>query len=225
MPPYMVAALAAALDRRARTGEGCRIDAAMYEICVQQMAGAILQAQTGDAPRRLGNRDPAVLLQGVFPTRGDDRWIAIEATDPRLWAELRASMDWDDGPDATALLIADEALLAVVDARIAAWTRAQDGYELMRRLQSIDVPAGVVQDASDLIERDPQLASRDFLVAADNLVLGRFGHQGEPAKLSRTPARLTTAPALGEHTEHVCRQFAGLSGSAFADLAASGLFE
>ena len=225
LPPFMTGALAAALDHRARTGQGCHIDASMYEVCVQQMAASIAAAQTGDEPRRRGNRDPAALVQGVYPTQGDDRWIAISATDDRLWWKLKAAMDWKDGPVAAALRGAGDAALDAVDARIAAWTASRDGYALMASLQSIGIPAGVVQTAADLVDRDPQLKAREFLTTVDNAVLGAFAHQGEPAKLSRTPARITTAPGLGEHTEKVCRQFAGLSADAYADLVASRLFE
>ena len=74
LPPYMAAAAAAALDHRRRTGEGVHIDASMYEVCVQQMAGAILEAQLEGPPQRMGNAQRDVAFQGVFPTRGEDRW-------------------------------------------------------------------------------------------------------------------------------------------------------
>ena len=108
---------------------------------------------------------------------------------------------------------------------IAAWTADQDGYDLMARLQAAGIAAGVVQDASDLVERDPQLAARDFLVLADNPVLGAFAHQAQPYKLSRTPARITTAPGLGQHNESICRDIAGLDAETYAALAQEGLFQ
>jgi crotonobetainyl-CoA:carnitine CoA-transferase CaiB-like acyl-CoA transferase len=222
LPPFMAASVAAALDRRARTGEGRHIDASMYEVCVQQMAGPLIAAQHGRAPARMGERDAAVLFQGVYPTRGDDRWIAISIQDESHWECLRAAMGWADGP---ALSAADPARLDAVDARIGAWTASRDGQELMAMLQSAGVPAGVAQTAADLVDSDPQLRARGFLEQLDNPVLGAFGHQAQPVKLSRTPSRMTTAPGLGQHTEMICRQFAGLSAEAYADLLTSDLFE
>jgi len=144
----------------------------------------------------------------VFPTRGADRWIAISAPDAAALRRLEAVTG----------VQADESALAD-------WTRAQDGFELMARLQAEEIAAGVVQTAADLVERDPQLRARGFLERLENPVLGAFEHQTQPMKLSRTPARVTTAPGLGEHNERICREIAGLSAEAYAELAAANLFE
>ena len=77
VPYAIVGAVAAALQYRRETGCGGHIDASMYEICVQQMHDAILQAQQGDTPQRTGNRDPRLFHQGVYPASGEDRWVAI----------------------------------------------------------------------------------------------------------------------------------------------------
>src|SRR5690606_29058012 len=46
--PYVIAAcVVAGLAGRLRSGRGCHVDAAMYEICVQQMAPALCAAQDG----------------------------------------------------------------------------------------------------------------------------------------------------------------------------------
>src|SRR5690606_21443327 len=123
--PYVIAACTiAALGHRLRGGPGCHIDAAMYEICVQQMADAIEAAQRGGAPTRMGNADPAIRLQDVFPARGEDRWVAIRAVD-------------DADP---------ERLQRVTGGRpIAGWTRQRgeaEPYEQLRRARNA---AGLVR--------------------------------------------------------------------------------
>ena len=55
-------------------------------------------------------------------------------------------------------------------------------------------------------------------------MLGAFAHQAQPYKLSRTPARITTAPGL-EHNESICREIAGLDAETYAALAQEGLFQ
>ena len=65
--PYVIAAcVVASLIHRQRGGRGCHIDASMYEICVQQMSDAIVEAQVGPAPQRAGNADRRLLLQEYF---------------------------------------------------------------------------------------------------------------------------------------------------------------
>lgn len=220
LPPFMAAAAAAALDHRRRTGEGIHLDASMYEVCVQQMAAAMLQAQRGAAPVRAGNRAPDVLFQAVLPCAGDDRWIAITAADAAAWDRLTATVGGAWPAPAEVPSQRDD-----LESRLAAWTATQEPFGLMDRLQAAGVAAGVVQDAADLVERDPQLRARRFLERLDNPVLGAFEHQAPAIKLSRTPHRLTTAPGLGQHSRQVCVEFARLPPELVDELAAANLFE
>jgi crotonobetainyl-CoA:carnitine CoA-transferase CaiB-like acyl-CoA transferase len=105
------------------------------------------------------------------------------------------------------------------------WLERHDPWDAMTTLQHAGIAAGVVQTAADLVDHDPQLRARGFLVALDNPALGRFEHQASPIRLSRTPAAMRTAPGLGEHTHSVCTDIAGLSEARFAELSAAGLFE
>ncbi|HEY8540005.1 MAG TPA: CoA transferase, partial [Steroidobacteraceae bacterium] len=89
VPYVMAAAVAAALDKRRRTGVGCHIDASMYEICVQQMFDAIAAAARGEQVERSGNDDPRVFHQGVYRCLGEDRWIAITLFDREDWERVR----------------------------------------------------------------------------------------------------------------------------------------
>ena len=118
----------------------------MYEICVQQMRAAIVAAQQGTAPQRLGNADPGVLQQDVYPARGEDRWVAISVFDAAQTGTSGCS--W---PAARPL---------------ADWTREQDDRELVDRLQAAGIAAGVLQDIEDLMEHDAALRARGALVDA-----------------------------------------------------------
>src|SRR5690606_6921549 len=122
------------LERRRRTGVGEHIDAAMYEICAQQMYSAIAAASRGERPERQGNADPAFYHQGVYPTRGEDRWIAISVATATDWRALCTAAEVD--PDLQG---------AERDARLAAWTREQEETALMTTLQSWGIAAGAVQ--------------------------------------------------------------------------------
>jgi crotonobetainyl-CoA:carnitine CoA-transferase CaiB-like acyl-CoA transferase len=88
VPQIMIAALMSAVIERERTGAGCYIDVAMYEVAVQQMKRALIAAESGCPLRRAGNRDPHVLHQGVYPARGHDRWVAVSCFDAADWARF-----------------------------------------------------------------------------------------------------------------------------------------
>ena len=223
LPQFMVAATAAALADRRRTGRGRHIDAAMYEVGVQQMAGALEAAQLGRAPRRMGNRSDDVLVQGVYRTRGGDRFIAISVLSESDWSRLTAFMggSW---PDAAALRAADDGELDALDRRIEAFAVEHEDGALMRALQARGIAAGVVQDAEDLLERDPQLRARPAFKALEHPALGHFDHQTSPYHFSRTRAQISTAPMLGEHTEIACTEVLQIGRDAFEELKVAGVF-
>jgi crotonobetainyl-CoA:carnitine CoA-transferase CaiB-like acyl-CoA transferase len=223
VPQLMAAAVAAALESRRRSGQGCYLDASMVEVCAQQMAPALRMAQLGQAPGRSGNRGGDLLLQGVYPTLGQDRWIAISLFEPSDWERLGALIggQW---PSAAALRAADDASLDAIDARIGAWTATGADFALMERLQAAGIAAGVVADLEDLVERDPQLRARGALQPLDHPRLGRFGHHAVPYRLSHTPAQMTPAPLLGQHTRTICQQILGMSDADYDALAAADLF-
>ncbi|MET0343025.1 MAG: CoA transferase [Polyangiales bacterium] len=222
--PFLVAAVAAALAQRRRTGIGCRVEAAAHALCAHQLVPALLAAQGAcDAPPRMeGNGDARVLAQGVYPARGSDRWIAITLCDAADLARL-AALAGGDFPTADAVRD-DPAARAALDARIAGFTASRDDHALMQALQAHGLAAGVVQDAEDLLARDRHLANRGALVQLTHPQLGRFVHQASPYPLGSSPASLRTAPLPGQHTDYVCRELLGLDDDTLAALRDAGLF-
>jgi benzylsuccinate CoA-transferase BbsF subunit len=89
-------------------------------------------------------------------------------------------------------------------------------------LQTVGVPASVVQRPSDLYN-DPQLAHRGFFVTLEHSVMGPTPYDGPVTHYSATPAVLRrAAPCLGEHTEDVLIGLLGLTPEEVAEYAATG---
>lgn len=203
VPFVMAGHVAAALQHRRETGQGCHIDASMYEICVQQMRDYLAAAKRGERPQRTGNADPAVFFQDVFPAAGNDRWVAISLADEEEQARLLALT----GPD------------------IAQWTRARSDREIAELLQGEGFAAGALQDCEDLMEHDPQMATRAALVTLDHPHLGPFGHVATPIRFSRDAFAPFRAPGMGEHCREVARTICGLPEPRIAELEAAGVFQ
>lgn len=204
VPYVMAACVAAALQQRRATGQGVHIDASMYEICVQQTRDALLEVQRGGEPCRRGNDDPAWHRQGVYPTAGTDRWIAVSLAEAAQWQQLCALAGGED---------------------IAAWTSTQDDHALMAHLQGLGIAAGVVQDIEDLMERDPDLQARGALMDIEHACLGRFGHVRSPVGFSADVLQPFRAPGLGEHSLDIATTVAGLAPDRAAQLQAEGVFK
>ena len=91
---YNAIAVLAALEHRKRTGEGQHIDLSQAEASIHFLAPAILDYQVnGRVARRTGNRDPLMAPHGVYPVRGEDRWIAIAVADDEQWTALCEVLD------------------------------------------------------------------------------------------------------------------------------------
>ena len=96
-PRFALCALLAALDHRRRTGEGQYLDFAQAEACVHFLSPAVLdQSVNGRATTRNGNADIAMVPHGVYPSAGDDAWVAIACRDDADWQALAALLDRAD---------------------------------------------------------------------------------------------------------------------------------
>ena len=55
----------------------------------------------GNIGKQMGNRHPAHAPHGVYPCRGDDKWIAIAVENDEEWRALLKSIgdpEWADNP-------------------------------------------------------------------------------------------------------------------------------
>ena len=228
LPHLAVAAIVAALDKRARTDEGSHIELSQLEGSLQYLAPALLDAQlNGRAPSRQGNADPAMAPHAVYRCAGEDRWCAIACETDAQWAALAALIGRPEmAADARfATLDARKANEAALDAAVEAWTAGLAAHEAMERCQRAGVPAGAVQTCEDLFA-DAQLQHRGHFVRLDHPEMGPHATDGNAFVLSETPARyVRPAPLLGQHTRHVCREALGMEDGEIEELYAAGVLE
>jgi benzylsuccinate CoA-transferase BbsF subunit len=226
-PRYVAAAIAAALLRRRRAGGGGEhIDVSQIETAVYTLSEAILRCSAnGEVETRRGNRSEQFAPHGVYPCRGDDRWIAIAIASDEEWERLVACMGAPAWARVHRFAAAGGRLAhqAELDARMSEWTRERDRYELMGELQAAGVEAGVVQDSADLL-RDPQLAHRGHWVKLPHVHLGELWFERSGIRFSGGSGRLRApGPNLGEHDESVLGDLLGLAPPEIARLREAGV--
>jgi crotonobetainyl-CoA:carnitine CoA-transferase CaiB-like acyl-CoA transferase len=147
----------------------------------------------------------------------DQQWEAFR--------EVVGDLEWTKDPRFNTLLgrlqNQDE-----LDKRIEEWTMNHSAEEVMVKMQTAGVPAGVVQNGRDVIEHDPQLKHRDHFRELTHPEMGVHICEMPPPRLSKTPAKLSMpAPCLGEHNEYVCCQVLGMSEDEFINLVAEGVIQ
>ena len=224
-PQLGAAVLIAALDYRRRTGKGQLIDLAQLEATLPYFGPAILDyTVNGQEGEKIGNRSPWAAPHGVFPCAGEDRWIAIAVESDDHWEALKRAMgdpEWarDSALDQVRGRLACEEML---EARMAEWTGGFDAVALMERLQEAGVPAGVAQNAADLLA-DPQLNHRKHFVYLEHPEIGQQAYEARSYRLSRTEGGPTSpGPTLGQHNEEIFCGLLGMSTQELEDLKATG---
>ncbi len=161
-PRFTAMAILAALDLRRRTGKGQYIDQSQAECSIHFLGPAILDyTVNGRVEGRAGNSDAAFAPHGVYPSAGDDNWVAIVCRDDDDWRRLCAAMNNQE-------LACDSRYASAagrvqhreaIDSSIAAWSRTLDRGAIETRLQACGVPAHQVQNSADAYA-DPQFTHR-----------------------------------------------------------------
>ena len=198
-------AVLAALEHRAKTGEGQHIDVSMLE----PLAGpgdeynTAMYSFLGAVRRRFYSRHhlPAypseiypckdgyiVAIGGAF---GFPLGMAILLEQPELEQNLLFQNLW---------------------ARYMQWQKFEellrpyllehDWQDLLTRAQELRMPFAAVMDPKSLLENE-HLRERGFFCEVDQPELGKVPLPGAPFKMSETPLRCGAAPLLGEHTHEV----------------------
>ncbi len=223
-PRFSAAALAAALLRRRRTGRGAHLDLSQVEAGIYALSPWLIDYQvTGGAKARMGNRAPGCVPHGVFPARGEDRWIAIAVRSEPAWANLAAIAGLVRPRWAT--LEGRLADVDAVEAAVAAWTADQDAEDLAARLQATGVEAVPVADFGDAAA-DPQLRTRGHFVALDHPVLGPGEYERNGIRVSGAPCGYERpSPLLGQHTDEVLTELLGLTDREIGRLRGAGAIQ
>jgi benzylsuccinate CoA-transferase BbsF subunit len=226
--PVAASVLLAALMLRRDTGRGQHIDLSQQEASMYALDAALLQQTVnGQSSSRQGNRHPSAAPHGVYPCAGDDRWLAIAVFTDAHWQGLLEALGrpaWAEEPR-FATFLGRKAHEDDLDAQLGAWTITRDGRDAMAGLQRHGVPAGMVEDARDLLE-DPQLADRGHFVQLPHPAIGPFPMDSLPYRLNGLqPLPERAGPCLGQDNAAIFQDLLGLSAGEYAELEADGVFE
>lgn len=220
-------AVMAALRHRRRTGQGQTIEVAQVESSAHMFPQAALDAAWNGRPHRsVGNRSiEGFVPNGVFPTAGDDRWIAISCRSDAEWRALARCMGNPEWTNAAGLETAAGRAEREeeIEERLAAWTSTRECDELFHALQAMGVTAGPVLHAGEAAA-DPHLAAtgtwKRLPATADYPEVDWL----RPAyRFSKSNVDLRTPPCLfGEHNDYVYREILGMNDAEIESLRRAG---
>ena len=103
-----------------------------------------------------------------------------------------------------------------VDALVAEWCAQHTKVEAMEKMQNAGVPAGAVLDTAEL-SNDPHLRKRGMFVSVQHPKRGEVVVPGWPVHMSESKVDVTCGPLLGEHSEQVLAEWAGMNKEQIAE--------
>lgn len=230
---YGVISVLSALHHRDHTGEGQHVDMSQVAAGISLTGPAHLDlVVNGRGSRREGfppanrtvwpgtpkvynYRGPIMAPHNSYRTLGQgyNDWCVIACEDNAQWRALAGVIgaDW-----------AQEERFATLDGRlehqedldrlIQEWAVNLDKYDVMELCVRAGVPAAPVQDPSDKLERDPQLAAREHYVPHTHPVIGTYPLQSPPWHYEKTPTPIASAgPICGVDNVDILVGLLGLS--------------
>ncbi len=213
-----------ALRHRDQTGEGQLIDVGMLDCQVAILENAMVRYfSTGDIPRPLGRRHPAITPFEIFESA--DGYVVIAIGNNELWRKFCEHVDHpelidDERFHTNALRTENHESLFPILAEIMC-RRTTD--EWIEELEAIGVPCGPVNTV-DKVANDPQVLARDMIAEVEHNTTGTVQIPGIPIKLSETPGQIDApAPNLGEHTSEILTGLLGLEAEEVNQLKQNGI--
>lgn len=219
---YAYSGILAALLRRGRTGEGCRIDISMLESMVEWMGYPLYYAFDGaQPPPRAGAAHATIYPYGPFPA-GDGKIVMLGLQNEREWVafceavlerpELAADARFSSNARRAAARDELGAIIVEVFARLTS-------EQLVHKLDAAGIANARVNDMHE-VWRHPQLAARRRWASVDTPA-GAVPALLPPVGGDGFAPRMDPIPALGQHTHAILAEL-GWSEGDIARLRAAG---
>ena len=221
---YSTVAILAAVAQRSRSGVGQYIDMALFDTMIAMLANMNMNyLTTGKAPGRAGNAHQNIVPYQVFAAADGHVVIAVGndsqyakfceiAGRPDLAADPRFASNAGRVRNRAALVPLLEAI--VRDRPAAFWAE---------KLEAAGVPCGPINSIAQALG-DPQAVARGIRVDLPHPVGGTVPLVGMPIRMSgSSPNYERPPPLLGQHTDEVLRELAGMDAGEIAALRARGV--
>ena len=221
---YATVAILAAVAQRERTGAGQYIDMALFDTVIAMLANMNMNfLTTGKAPGRAGNAHQNIVPYQVFAAADGHVVIAVgNDSQYAKFCEIAGRPDLAADPRFTsnAERVRNRALLVplleaiVRDKPAAFWTG---------KLEAAGVPCGPINSIAQALA-DPQAVARGLRIELPHPTAGTVPLVGMPIRMSASsPSYERPPPLLGEHTDEVLREVAGLRADEIATLRSHGV--
>ncbi len=218
---FAVIGILTALYARQQGGGGQAIDVSMLDCQVALLENAVARyVVDGVPPGPLGSRHPTITPFQFF--EASDGHLVVGAGNNGLWAKLCRAVGLE--------ALIEDPRFSTNASRAAHWAalaaflnerlRQRTVADWLTVLEVAGVPCGPIHRI-DQVVNDPQVNARNMIVEVGHRGGGKMKVPGSPLKFSREAVDATQSPPrLGEHTEEILKDLAGLTNGEIAELRA-----
>jgi crotonobetainyl-CoA:carnitine CoA-transferase CaiB-like acyl-CoA transferase len=216
-----------ALIARRKISRGQHVDISMHDIWCALHPGSKLMNFIyfgGISDRRQGRRREMAYPYVYLPCK--DGYVSICMLEDHQWEtflKIVGDPELLNNPRYHDRRIMGEQYPEEVDAKLAPWLMKHTKEEIFAICRKAGIPVGPLRTIDEVVNC-PQLREREYFVELDHPICGSLRYPGAPAKLSRTPLKLSRpAPLLGEHNEEVLCGWLGYSKTDLVRLRQTGV--
>jgi crotonobetainyl-CoA:carnitine CoA-transferase CaiB-like acyl-CoA transferase len=199
-----------ALAQRARTGVGCGVAVSLFDGAADWMTVPHVHEIYGDgAPERQGLQHPSIAPYGAFVTAQGDT-VVISIQNEREWSLFCQHFLCDPGLAQDPRFASNTLRVQnrpALNTAIAEVFSSLETTGALQRLSLASTAYGQLRSVADLA-RHPALRTWPMRVGQEDLDL-----VAPPVRTPWDSGRHASAPALGEHSNQLRREFAGQSSS------------
>jgi len=221
---YTTVAVLAAVAQRERTGTGQYIDMALFDTMIAMLANMNMNyLTTGRAPGRAGNAHQNIVPYQVFAAA--DGHVVIAVGNDGQYAKFceiagRPDLATDPRFATNAERVRNRAVLVPL---LEAIVRERPAAFWAEKLEAAGVPCGPINSIAQALA-DPQAVARGIRIDLPHPTAGTVPLVGMPIRMSASsPSYERPPPLLGEHTDEVLREVAGLHAEEIAALRLRGV--
>jgi formyl-CoA transferase len=228
----MAISILGALYKRAKTGQGRRLQVAMQDAMVHYMRVPFTRTQLNGQPvLRAGtsrSQPGGLVPSALYPCKpggpNDYVYVFCSRANADHWQRLLKVIGREDlsGDERYDTGQARSQHAAEVDEIIAAWTRQHTKEEAMKLIGAANVPAGAVFDTLELIN-DPSLAERGIMQTVQHPTTGPVKMPAWPVRFDGAPPRVKPSPLLGQHNAEILGEWLGIGDREVDALRAEGI--
>ena len=214
---YAVVGVLAALVAREKTGKGQKVDVSMLDgLASLHTYEAAYYLNSGVTPTRIGTAHRSVVPYQIFPTK--DIYIAIVGTIDKFWVSICKVLgmpEWAEDErfkNLSGRFKNRELVVAMMSEKL----MERNCDEWVKAFRTVKVPCGPV-NPMDKALNEPLLLARNMIVEVER---GdeKIKLLGNPVKMSGNTEVYKAPPRLGEDTDAILADMAGLGAEEIAKL-------